>query len=86
MPSSVSLPYKEILSSDGHLVPFDALVAKFEAVGVDLTKPVLVYCNGGVSACVVAAALESVGHGQWSVYDGSWNEYGNLPGAEVATD
>jgi thiosulfate/3-mercaptopyruvate sulfurtransferase len=86
MPSAISLPYKQILNADGHLMQFDALVDTFQEAGVNLSKPVLVYCNGGVSACVVATALESVGHRQWSVYDGSWNEYGNEQGVPVATD
>lgn len=86
MPSAINLPYKEFLDSKGVLSSCETVVSALEGAGIDLQKPVLVYCNGGVSACVAAAALESVGHKQWSVYDGSWNEYGNLDGASVISD
>ena len=86
MPSAVNLPFKQLLDIDGVLLNVQSLVGMFEQAGLDLAQPVAVYCNGGVSACVAATALESVGHRQWSVYDGSWNEYGNCEGVAVVAD
>ncbi|WP_066363807.1 sulfurtransferase [Herbidospora mongoliensis] len=40
-----------------------------------LTEPVVVYCGGGVSACVVAIALVRAGHRDVRVYDGSLEEW-----------
>ena len=40
-------------------------------------RPVVVYCNGGVSATAVANALALAGGPAAAVYDGSWNEWGN---------
>lgn len=81
IPGAVSLPYKQLMNPRHALLEQDELRRLFERVGVDLQKKVIVYCNGGVSACVVAAALDSLGSEDeprnWSVYDGSWNEYGN---------
>eukprot|EP00879_Flechtneria_rotunda_P018306 GHRR01019203.1.p1 GENE.GHRR01019203.1~~GHRR01019203.1.p1 ORF type:complete len:127 (+),score=33.85 GHRR01019203.1:1108-1488(+) len=39
-------------------------------------QKVILYCNGGVAACTAALALHRLGHRNWAVYDGSWNEYG----------
>jgi hypothetical protein len=50
----------------------------FSSVGVDVARGGVLYCNGGLSACVLHAALEVLGASHWKVYDGSWNEYGNL--------
>eukprot|EP00775_Hariotina_reticulata_P006530 gene6530-6758_t len=46
-------------------------------------QKVVIYCNGGVAACTAALALHRLGHNNWCVYDGSWNEYSctNLPAA-----
>jgi rhodanese-related sulfurtransferase len=39
-------------------------------------RQVVLYCNGGVAACTAALALQRLGHRNWAVYDGSWNEWG----------
>ena len=33
-------------------------------------------CGSGVTACVLAFALELIGKKAWKVYDGSWSEWG----------
>jgi 3-mercaptopyruvate sulfurtransferase SseA len=77
VPHALNLPYERLTdSASGGLLDADELRKRFEEVGVDMSREVIVYCSGGVSACVAACALESVGHNQWRVYDGSWNEYG----------
>lgn len=81
VPGAKNLPYKQLLGTGQTLLEEAQLKEAFTGAGIDLEKKVIVYCNGGVSACVAAAALESLSTGQnpirWSVYDGSWNEYGN---------
>lgn len=81
VPGAKPLPYKHLLESGRALLQKDKLQQVFAEAGVDLSKAIILYCNGGVSACVAAAAIESLGTEQnptsWSVYDGSWNEYGN---------
>ena len=46
-----------------------------ERGGVTAGKPVVAYCNGGVTATVVLFALDRSGHTQYANYDGSWNEW-----------
>jgi thiosulfate/3-mercaptopyruvate sulfurtransferase len=42
-----------------------------------LPPEIIVYCNGGVSCSVPLHALRMLGRDGVSVYDGSWNEWGN---------
>ena len=34
---------------------------------------------------VLALALERLGHRDWSLYDGSWTEWGSFPDLKIAT-
>jgi thiosulfate/3-mercaptopyruvate sulfurtransferase len=52
------------------------LRARFDALGVAGHRPVVTYCNGGVSATLLLVGMEMIGlHG--TLYDGSWGEWGN---------
>jgi thiosulfate/3-mercaptopyruvate sulfurtransferase len=42
---------------------------------VDVTKKVVASCGSGVTASVVALALNEFGHSRAAVYDGSWTEW-----------
>ena len=63
----------------------DALRAAFEAGGVDLGKPAITTCGSGITACILALALERIGHTEHAVYDGSWTEWGSVPTMPIAT-
>lgn len=76
IPGAISLPYKRLLDGDVLQTP-EQLEATMQQSGLDLSREITIYCNGGVSACVAAAALDSLGNTRWRVYDGSWNEWGN---------
>lgn len=80
IPGAVNVPYRDLLAHDGPFLPPAALRQAFANAGVDVTRtdrPVVVYCNGGVSATAVANALTLAGGPAAAVYDGSWNEWGN---------
>lgn len=51
----------------------------FEKAGVTPDKHVITYCHGGVRACHAALALKMLGYPDVTVYDGSWEEWGNDP-------
>jgi thiosulfate/3-mercaptopyruvate sulfurtransferase len=80
IPGAVNLPYRELLVDDQRFRAPDELRQVFADAGVDvgrIDRPVVVYCNGGVSATAVANALALAGGPDAAVYDGSWNEWGN---------
>ena len=80
IPGSLNLPYGELIEPESQtLKPVEALRAAFEGAGLDMAKPVVTTCGSGITAGILALALELAGHKQVAVYDGSWAEWG-LPG------
>ena len=85
IPGSRNVPYTELLNDDKTMKSPDATRAVFEAAGVDLSKSIITSCGSGVTAAILALALERMGHSSWSLYDGSWTEWGMFPTVPVAT-
>ena len=85
IPGSRSVPFTTLLNDDRTMKSPEECRAIFEAAGVDLSKPVITTCGSGVTAAILALALERLGHRQWSLYDGSWAEWGMFPTVPVAT-
>jgi thiosulfate/3-mercaptopyruvate sulfurtransferase len=75
MPGAFNLPFQELLDDEGRLLPDDAIREKFQAAGVDLSKPVTTTCGSGVTAAILTLALTAAGHDDLSLYDGSWTEW-----------
>ncbi len=76
IPGSKNIYYKDLTGPKGTLLPLEEIREIFEDEEIDLGKPIILTCGSGVTACVLAHALERLGHRQWSVYDGSWSEWG----------
>ncbi len=76
IPGARNLPFATLVAPDGRLLPRSELEQRFQAAGVDLDRPVVASCGSGATACVIALALEVVGHRDYAVYDGSWAEWG----------
>src|ERR1700677_132789 len=57
IPGSVSLPYTELLQADGTFRPAGEVRARFEAAGVDGSKPLVTSCGSGVTACILTLGL-----------------------------
>lgn len=75
MPGALNLPATS-LAQDGSLLPLNRLKQQFETAGLDLARPIVTSCGSGVTAAVISLALESLGHNEHRLYDGSWSEWG----------
>jgi thiosulfate/3-mercaptopyruvate sulfurtransferase len=84
MPGALNLPFAEVVEH-GRLKPPDALRAAFAEHHVDLEKPIITTCGSGVSAAILALAVEEAGGKVEGLYDGSWAEWGSRDDCEVAT-
>ena len=84
MPGARNLPFDRLLTPEGRLKTPVALAEAFREAGVDLARPIVATCGSGVTASVLALALEVLG-APAAVYDGSWAEWGLEGGGEVAT-
>lgn len=84
MPGAKNVPALS-LGRDGRLLPPDELRAAFETAGIDLSKPIVTSCGSGVTAAVLTLALETLGHTDNRLYDGSWTEWGGSPDTPVVT-
>ena len=84
MPGARSVP-SLTLSENGELLALDRLKTTLEAAGLDLSKPVVTSCGSGVTAAVITLALQSLGHGNVRLYDGSWTEWGAMSDTPVVT-
>ncbi|TPL94901.1 3-mercaptopyruvate sulfurtransferase [Mesorhizobium sp. B2-3-12] len=84
MPGARNVPYSA-LSENGRLLPKDRLRKVIEDAGIDLSKPVVTSCGSGVTAAAVTLALETLGHTENRLYDGSWTEWGGLSDTPVVT-
>lgn len=86
IPGSRNLPFGQLLNADGTFKEPAALRAAFAAAGVDLDRPVVTSCGGGVTAAVLSFALEALlGKQDVALYDGSWSEWGSDPTTPKAT-
>lgn len=85
IPGSKNVPMGQIYNADGTMKSVPELRAVFEAAGVDLLRPAITTCGSGITAASLALALERLGKRDWSVYDGSWTEWGSYPDLKIET-
>lgn len=87
IPGAINLPRAELLDAQGDLMPADQLRARFEAAGIGQDgKPVVFYCNAGVSASFGLLALRRAGIDGGRVYDGSWKDWANDPTKPITAE
>lgn len=84
MPGARNVPIAA-LAENGELLPKDRLRKLIEDAGIDLSKPVVTSCGSGITAAAITLALETLGHTDNRLYDGSWTEWGGLSDTPVVT-
>ena len=85
IPGSINLPYARLFNPDGTYKEEAGIRAALAEAGVDPAKPTIVSCGSGVTACVLAFAMERIGKRDVAHYDGSWSEWGSDPSTPKAT-
>jgi thiosulfate/3-mercaptopyruvate sulfurtransferase len=82
IPGADSAPFQENLAA-GRFRDAAALRERYDALGAS-TRPTIVYCGSGVTACHDLLAMVVAGLPQARLYPGSWSEWSRDPAAPVA--
>jgi thiosulfate/3-mercaptopyruvate sulfurtransferase len=85
IPGARSMPFPEVVGTDGRFRSPDELRERFRAVGVDETTVPIAYCGSGVTASLDVFALKLAGLGNARLYEGSWSDWVHEPSRPVAT-
>lgn len=72
IPNSINIPFASVLEN-GKMKSKSVLQGMFEKYKKNQK---VFYCGTGVTACVLALAADQAGDKNFSVYDGSWAEWG----------
>lgn len=83
IPGAVNFPWGQAVNPDGTFKSKDDLKKAFAAIGIDGSKPVIVYCRIGERSSHTWFALAKILGYDVRNYDGSWTEYGNSVGVPV---
>lgn len=86
IPGSLNVPFSDLVDdATKTLKPAAELKARFDAAGLDFSRPVVTSCGSGITACTLALALYVLGKTDVAVYDGSWIDWGNRDDAVAVT-
>ena len=79
IPNSINFPFTEVLNGYEFLEGIQ-LKAIFNSrlENAEKNTHLIFSCGSGITACILALAADCIGYRNYSVYDGSWTEYGTL--------
>ncbi len=83
VPGAVNVPWVAAVAADGSFKSKQELKQLYADVGIDGTKPVVVYCRIGERSSHTWFALKKILGYDVRNYDGSWTEYGNSVGVPI---
>tara|TARA_B100001989_G_scaffold252023_1_gene232818 strand:+ start:185 stop:1084 length:900 start_codon:yes stop_codon:yes gene_type:complete len=89
IPNSLNLPCSSLIKEDGTFKTKEEIIHLITQCSLDLQnnkpKQIILSCGSGITACALALALHYIGYENYSVYDGSWSEWGHEDsGTEIA--
>jgi len=84
IPGAQSMP-ADTFSVDGRLKEIAELREMFASNALTPGRHAITSCGSGVTAAIITLALETIGHTNNSLYDGSWAEWGQAKDAPIAT-
>lgn len=75
--NAINIPFPDLLTAEKSFLSSSSLKSIFQEKGIDDSKPIVVMCGTGVTACVVRCAMQLAGLNSENiaVYDGSWTEW-----------
>ena len=85
IPGARNVVFATMFNQDGTYKDEAGIRAAFAAGGIDLDKPVVTSCGGGVVASVLLFAMHLIGKEDVALYDGSWSEWGSDPATPKQT-
>lgn len=83
IPGAVNVPWGEAVNPDGTFKSVEELRALYASVGIDGTKPIIVYCRIGERSSHSWFVLSQILGYEVRQYDGSWTEWGNTVGVPI---
>ena len=77
IPSSKNIAFTEFLNleGDGTLKTPEEIAKLIQERKIDLTKPIITTCRGGITSNVLSLGLTTLGIENIALYDGSWSEW-----------
>lgn len=84
MPGATNLHYADMLR-EGRLADPAAIEEALGRAGLDRDRPVVASCGSGVTAVVLALAMQRAGWPMPRIYDGSWSEWGSRGDTKVVS-
>ena len=75
IPNSINIPFN-LFFNNGYFIKDKEIRDVLDNNNFNYSKNIISSCGSGVTACVLAFALELIGEKNWQVYDGSWSEWG----------
>lgn len=75
IPSSLNIPFKELIS-DGKFLTDEEISNRFKEAKFNPQQKLIASCGSGLTACIILLAAYKIGYHNLAVYDGSWNEWG----------
>jgi thiosulfate/3-mercaptopyruvate sulfurtransferase len=82
MPNAVNFHFKELLDTQGYLLPPEQIIAKLNKLEITTDTLIITYCTGGVRSGFFVAVLAKLGFTNVKNYAGSMWEWSASPASQ----